>query len=208
MLETITVDTEFVFPYIEKMYPNVDVEAGLNSVERRMENNPSPSVEMTPQYMKDGLRVCLTCNTVMFNNKFYRPIRGVAMGTCHACDFSGVWVGDLVQKYRGDVFDLLLNSSRDILEFVNHLNSLHPNIRFDVRHGKEGEYLDLWLMLKEKIEWKVYMKCPPVYVGPSSCHDPVVRKGIFKGVGHRIRLNSSKYEYFDKAMKNAVKLFL
>ena len=125
------------------------------------------------------------------------------MGTCHACDFSDIWVGDLVQKhldtcpvenlkfsiYRDDGFDLLLHGKRDIQEYKDHLNSLHPNIKFDIRHGKEGEHLDLWLMLNDKIEWKVFMKCPPVYVGPTSCHDPSIRKGIFNGVGHRLRMN-------------------
>ena len=96
-------------------------------------------------------------DTVKSKDKLYSPIEGVAMGTCHAFDFSDVWVGDLVQEhvdtcpvdtlmftiYRDDGLDLLLN--RDILEFKNH-----PNIKFSVHHGKEGEYLDLRLMLKEK----------------------------------------------------------
>ena len=143
------------------------------------------------------------------------------MGTCHACDFSDIWVGDLVQKhvdtcpvetlkfsiYRDDGFDLLIYGNRDIQEYKDHLNQLHPNIKFDVRYGKEGEHLDLWLMLKENIEWKVFMKCPPVYVGPTSCHDPSVRKGIFKGVGHRLRLNSSSSEYFDEAVEVCSKSF-
>ena len=76
-------EAEFVFPDIEKMYPNVDKEEGLNSVERRLNNNPSPSVDMSAQYTVEGLRICLECNTVKFKNKFYRPCKGVAMGSCH-----------------------------------------------------------------------------------------------------------------------------
>jgi hypothetical protein len=34
-----------------------------------------------------------------------------------------------------------------------------------VRFRKEREHLDLWLMLKENIEWKSFMKTP-VYVVP------------------------------------------
>ena len=63
------------------------------------------------------------------------------MGTCHACDFTDVWVGDLVLQhvdtcqvetlkfsiYRDDGLDLLLNAKRDIDEYKMHLNSLHPN---------------------------------------------------------------------------------
>ena len=65
----------------------------------------------------------------------------------------------------------------------------------------------MWLMLKDKIEWKVFMKCPPVCVGPASCHDPSIRKGIFKGVGHRLKINSSRTEYFDEAVNVCSKSF-
>jgi hypothetical protein len=61
--------------------------------------------------------------------------------------------------------------------------------------------------VERKIEWKVFMKTPPVYVGPTSCHDPVVKKSVFKGVGHRLRLNSSKTEYFDAAVDECSKSF-
>ena len=213
---------ELVFPDIEKMYPNVDKDQGLGSIERRLYTNPSPSVSMSPHYTVEGLRICLECNTVKFKQKFYRPCRGVAMGSCHSCDFSDIWVGDLTQKhidtcpvetlkfsiYRDDGFDILRNGARDIRAYEEHLNNLHPNIRFEIRHGKEGEHLDLWIMLKEdKIEWKCYMKTPPVYVGPTSCHDPVVKKAVFKGVGHRLRMNSSKVEYFDEAVDTCSKSF-
>ena len=49
--ENVTIDekAELVFPDIQKMYPNVvDVEEGLGSVKRRLRNNPSPSVNMSP----------------------------------------------------------------------------------------------------------------------------------------------------------------
>ena len=67
--------------------------------------------------------------------------------------------------------------------------------------------MDLWIMLRDKIEWKCFMKTPPVYVGPTSCHDPVVKKAVFKGVGHRLRLNSSKDELFDEAVDTCSKSF-
>ena len=190
-------EAELVFPDIQKMYPNVDTEEGLESVETRLEKNPSKAVDMSAEYTVRGLKICLECNTVKFKNKFYRPCRGVAMGACHSCDFSDIWVGDITQKhidtcpvdtlkfsiYRDDGLDIIINGARDIDAFKEHMNNLHPNIQFDIRHGKEGEYLDLWLMLRDKIEWKCYMKSPPVYVGPTSCHDPVVKKAVFKGVG-------------------------
>ena len=109
--------------------------------------------------------------------------------------------------YRDDGFDIVRNGPRDMDAYKEHLNNLHPNLTFDVRHGKEGEHLDLWLMMRDKIEWKCYMKTPPVYVGPTSCHDPVVKKAVFKGVGHRLRINTSRVEYFDEAVDTCSKSF-
>ena len=51
------------------------------------------------------------------------------------------------------------------------------------------------------------MKTPPVYVGPTSCHDPIVKKAVFKGVGHWLRMNSSKTEFFDQAVETCSKSF-
>ena len=73
----------------------------------------------------------------------------------------------------------------------------------------EGGYLDLWLMLKDGIiEWKPFRKAPPIYVGPDSCHDPAQKgKSIMKGVGRRLRITSSKDEYFEEAVEDAAKGF-
>ena len=86
--------------------------------------------------------------------------------------------------------------------------SLHENLTWTITCGKEGGYLDLWLMLEDGyIEWKNYLKCPPIYVGPDSCHDPSVIGAIVKGVGLRLRINSSKDEYFEESVEQAARAF-
>ena len=52
-----------------------------------------------------------------------------------------------------------------------------------------------------KIETRIFAKSEPIYIGPSSCHDPKVFKSIFTGVGLRIRLNCSQDEDFDIAVE-------
>ena len=94
--------------------------------------------------------------------------------------------------YRDDGLDVLMNGEQDLQTFQNHLNNLHPNLTWTVKSGREGGYLDLWLMIENgKIEWKNFKKTPPVYVSPDSCHDPSVKGAIVKGVGHRLRINWS-----------------
>ena len=159
---------------------------------------------------------------MQFNDKFYLPNRGVAMGACHACDFSDIWMGDITQKhldtcpvdtlhfslYRDDGLDMLLNGLVEKRILEDHLNQLHPNLTWSVECAKEGGYLDLWLMLENgRIEWKNFKKAPPIYVGPDSCHDPAVKGAIVKGVGLRLRINSSKDEYFVDSVNDVAKAF-
>ena len=47
----------------------------------------------------------------------------------------------------------------------------------------------------------MFTKSEPIYVGPTSCHDPKVFRSIFKGVGLRIRLNCSNEDDFDDAVE-------
>ena len=188
---------------------------------RPLQTNPSP-LGLSPDTLVQGLRICLRCNCIQFKEKFYLPNRGVAMGACNACDFSDIWMGDITQQhldtcpvdtlhftlYRDDAWDILLNGDQELRIFKDHMNNLHPNLTWTVECGSEGGYLDLWLMLENgRIEWKNYQKTPPVYVGPDSCHDPAVMSSIVKGVGQRLRTNSSKNEYFEESVEKTARAF-
>ena len=56
-------------------------------------------------------------------------------------------------------------------------------------------------------KWRNFKKTPAVYVGPDSCHDPSVRGAIVKGVGQRLRINSSKTEFFEESVEDTAKSF-
>ena len=45
------------------------------------------------------------------------------------------------------------------------------------------------------------------YLGPDSCHDPAVRSAIVKGMGQRLRINSSKTEYFKESVEDTARAF-
>ena len=80
--------------------------------------------------------------------------------------------------------------------------------QWEVANGKEGPYLDLWLSLENgKIQSKVYTKSEPIYLHPSSCHDPAVFKGLVSGVARRLRLNCSKDSDFEEAAEHYARAF-
>ena len=72
-----------VFPDIKAMYPNTDINEGLASIHRRLLSNPSP-LGLSAELLVEGLRICLECNCVQFQGKFYLPCRGCPMDRC--CD--------------------------------------------------------------------------------------------------------------------------
>ena len=101
-----------------------------------------------------------------------------------------------------------MNGQQEKRILKDHLNHLHPNLTWTVDVSKEGGYLDLWLMIENgTIQWRNFKKTPATYVGPDSCHDPAVLSGIVKGVGLRLRTNSSKYEYFEESVEDAARAF-
>ena len=139
-----------------------------------------------------------------------------------ACDLTDIWMGDITQKhldtnplnslhfslYRDDGFDILMNGEQEKRILKDHLDNLHPNLTWTVEVAKEGGYLDLWLMIENgTIQWRNFKKTPATYVGPDSCHDPAVLSGIVKGVGLRLRTNSSKDEYFEESVEDAARSF-
>ena len=164
---------EIALADISKMYPSVDTQEAVQSVERRLQTNPSP-LGIPPDTIVKGLRICLRCNCVQFNDKFYLPKQGVPMGTCMACDLTDIWLGDITQKhldtypleslhfsiYRDDGLDFLMNGQQEKRILHDHLNSLHPNLDWTLEVAKEGGYLDLWLMIEGgRILENVYSFC-------------------------------------------------
>ena len=198
------------FSDIRSMYDNVDCDEAVQEVKRLLEGNPSP-LGLSPDYLAAGLRICLDCNCIQFKESFYIPCKGCAQGTCHACTFTDLWVGKVVEKhlqtsnidsvlysiYRDDGLDILTRGLEDQPAYQEHLDSLHPNLKWDLNCAKEGGYLDLFIMLKDgKVEYKTFTKTPPLYLNRISCHDPKVFKSIPTGVGYRLRLTNSTDETF------------
>ena len=92
------IESTIDFGDVQSMYPNTDVEEGLAEVKAKLEIDPSP-LGLSAEYLTDCLRLCMECNCVQFNDKFYIPCRGCApQGPCHACDFTDIWMGTIVKN--------------------------------------------------------------------------------------------------------------
>ena len=88
---------------------------------------------------------------------FYIPCKGFAQGPCHACDFTDIWTEKHIDSSnvdsvifsinRDDAWDILKRGNADQPAFQKELDSLHPNLEWDLIVDKEGGYLDLFLQI-------------------------------------------------------------
>ena len=204
-----------VFPDIVKMYPSTDTDEAVEKVNEKYQDKQSEH-GLSPECVMEALRICNSCNCIQFNGSYYIPCKGCPTGPAHVCEMTDVWIGSLTEKhlrtcpvetlhfsiYRDDGLDILINGEEDLPILKEHFDNLHPNLKWEFNQGKEGAYLDLWVMIRDgRIETRIFTKSEPIYIGPKSCHDPKVFKSIFTGVGLRIRLNCSQDMDFDIAVE-------
>jgi hypothetical protein len=168
---------------------------------------------------------------------YAKPNMGTAMGPAHSCDYVDIYMGELDEKlvkkcpvplltslltgrdetefkswnwsrFRDDGITILLDESH-VQPFVQHLQALNPpNIKWTVSHGREANYLDIHLSLKDgTIITDVFSKSCHSYLPPTSCHSPSVFKGLISGVGTRLRMICSEDSTLNERIQEYARYF-
>ena len=179
------------------MYPpNVDTKQRLSSVYRRLQTDPSP-LGLFPDTV---VSIWLRCNCVQFKKQIFILNREVSMGAFYTSDFSDIWMGEITPRHLDD-------------SPVNTLpcTEMMCLISFSMgRSRRSGYWRITWItcILTWHEPWSMVRLSRPQVgnivwknnVGPDLCHDPAVLGSIEKGVGQRLRIISSKTEYFEKSV--------
>ena len=198
---------------VAKLYPSVDNTMGIPATKRLLEKYPNPE-GLSTNLIIEALTICLEENFCEFCGEYFKGNNGVQMGPCHACDYCDIFVGELddelVKKlaeeniehtswkiFRDDGWFILIDADQDLPQVEEMLESLHPNIKWDVRVSsaeKEHaiEHLDLTIYIKEgKIETDNFAKDIPIYLSKKSCHPQFVFKSVLKSAAIRLNQNCS-----------------
>lgn len=181
---------------------------------------------------------CNVCQFTTSDGKTHLrvPNHGTAMGPCHACDYVDVFMGVLDEKtvnespvqlltslmpqgsapldknlswsrYRDDGFTILLQES-DLPVFTNHLQNLHPGIKWVVESGTKMNYLNLTVQLVNgKIHTDEFSKSSHNYLSPDSCHPPSTFKAMLYSKGLQLRMNCSKTTFLKPRLLEYSKYF-
>ena len=126
------------------------------------------------------LEVILTNNHFEFNGKHYHQVSGTAMGTKLAPSYANLFMTKFEEKYVyihplqptlwkrfiDDIFHIWPHGMDSLLEFINHLNTVHSTIKFtsDISQT-EIFFLDLTIYIKEcKLYTRLYIETTDRYM--------------------------------------------
>ena len=152
---------------VVNMYTMIPIKEMINEILITINENPlllnHPKYSINKDTIKTLLELTFETNYFEFNDILYLQTNGIAMGTACACVTSDIFICNFVEKnlfkhlyrpafykqYRDDSFGIWLHGKEKLDNFLNHINTLHPKIKFTMSTGKTIEYLDLKISLTE-----------------------------------------------------------
>ena len=161
---------------VDSLFTNIPLDEAIDiSVDNLYNDNENP-----PNIQKYDFRYLLNIATkesfFMFNNKSYKQVDGVAMGSplgpalanIFMCSFESKWLRDCpndfkpvcYRRYVDDIF-ALFSSPDHADKFKEYLSSKHPNINFSIKKEKDScsPFLDVNIFREnEKFATNVYRK--------------------------------------------------
>ena len=106
------------------------------------------------------------------------------------------------KQYRDDSFGICLHGESTLLQYLEHINTLHPSIKFTLTYGKQIHFLDLILTLTNwgSIQTETFYKPTDTFqfLDAHSCHPPSIIKNIPKSHFRRHMRNCSTFSTFLK----------
>jgi hypothetical protein len=142
---------------VAALYPSIPIDLGLEAARETFDEYRPGLVKPTNKTLMKFLEAVLRKNNFTFNGNHYLQISGTAIGTKVAPSFGNrflnkfeiqhvytykkqplVWL-----RYIDDVFLIWVHSLEELNEFVDHLNSRLPTIKFSKEiSDKEVSFLD------------------------------------------------------------------
>ena len=135
-------DSDILFTLdVESLYSNIPIQQGLTSVKKALSEHPSKG--RLDNYLLTLLEITLLRNDFQFDNKTFLQIKGTAMGKKYAPSFANIFMHYWEQhalstthftpffwkRYIDDIFGIWQHSETQLHNFLQHLNSINPNIK-------------------------------------------------------------------------------
>ena len=205
---------------ITSLYTNIPIQQGIDAFRLCLNRRSEKTVPTA--FLISLLTLVLMRNIFVFDSEYYLQVIGVAMGSrvspTFACLFMGAfehlalkkWKGIqpyLYKRYIDDIFFMWRSSEKELQDFIKHLNSLHPFIKFKASYNiekKSVEFLDTIISINSNgfIKTDLYEKPGRVcnFLSPNSCHPSHITENIPYSLALRLKRICSELVDFIKRL--------
>ena len=137
------------------MFTNVTVDEACNIVKERLllDNTLHLRTTPSPENIYDLLKLCLTTTCFQWREKFYEQTRGAPMGSPLSPVMANLFMEEFEKKalatstlksgfwfrYVDDTLSSWAHGLENLHRFLEHINSLHPSIKFTLEIQKEDK---------------------------------------------------------------------
>ena len=203
---------------VTSLYPNIPITESIDIILKFIEDHNNPT-HPPICIIKSLLSFVLKYNCFNFGDLFFLQVHGIAMGTKLAPNYANLFMADFENKfvfnypiqptyyrrYIDDIFFIWEYSTTELQQFIDHLNSRHPTIKFtQTISDKQITYLDLDIYINEtRLHTKTHFKTTNTfsYLHGQSNHPPSTFKGVYKGENIRILRNTSDQDTYNNTCK-------
>lgn len=207
----------FVTLDVESLYTSIPINEGIECIRQSFNNHPQ--TKRPDNYIIKLLEITLFRNDFQFFDKTFLQIKGTAMGKKYAPSFANIYMHfwelnalslshlkpSLWKRYIDDIFCIWPYSLSKLNSFIEHLNSINPNIKITAIHNKtQIDFLDCTIFKSSNnICTKIFFKESTnlQLLNPKSYHPSHTFKGIIKAQILRYIRLSSTYTDFQHSYK-------
>ena len=151
---------------VSALFKSIPIEPAINIIEKHLKEDKDlhSRTNMKIQHIISLLRFCLNNSYFSFQGRFYQQMEGAAMGSPISPIVANLLMEDLEvhairtsptpptlwKRFVDDTFTIIKKEDRN--SFLQHLNSIHQNIKFtceEVRDDRSMPFLDILVTPKE-----------------------------------------------------------
>ena len=150
---------------VESLFTNIPLEETIKNCVNHLFSNNFHSSKLIRKDLYELLKLATTESSFIFDNKLYKQIDGVAMGSpsgptlanAFLCHSKKNWLNEcpsqfkpvIYRRYVDDIF-VLFKSKEHLKLFVNDTNSKHRNIKFTFETEDSNNFSDVKITRKNK----------------------------------------------------------
>ena len=209
------------------LYTNVPLDETIGLIADKVYSTTSAIVPPFPKKVFLKLLKFATSGMFLYNDRLYKQVDGVAMGSPLGPSLANFFLGHLEEhniftkeeispklyvRYVDDIY-AVFHENVSFNNFLNHINSQHPNIKFTVEESNNNvlSFLDTQISLVgDRFESCVFRKSTntDVLLNFSAICPSSWKKGVILGALNRAKVICSNSELFSNEVSKLKSMFL